>query len=68
MATHKKRKSGSKGSQQTFASRRTANAKPPQSQQQREAGGKFSDQDAARRLGGYETQGEHARTGNRGRQ
>jgi hypothetical protein len=65
----KKKRSNKKGSNKTFASRRTLN--PPQGGGAQRAdagtGHPFQDQDPARRLGGFETAGEHARTGSRGR-
>ncbi len=65
-----KKKSPSKGSGKTFASKRTANppGPRPRGQQNRNATSSFQDQDAERRLGSFEGQGEHARTGNRGHQ
>jgi len=63
-----KSKSPSKGSQKTFASKRTINA--PQGDRSHGAnvgpGPSDQQQDAARRLGSFEGKGEHARTGNRG--
>lgn len=68
MSKHKG-KSGSKGSQKTFASKRTIN---PSSSGHQGAepnyNGTFQEEDPKRRLGGFETTGEHARTGNRGHQ
>ena len=66
-----KKTTSSKGKLKTFASRRTIN--PTSSGGHQHAGstgegGTFQSQDAARRLGGFETAGEHARTGNRGHQ
>jgi hypothetical protein len=70
MASHQKHKSASKGSNKTFASRRTMN--PPQgdgSHQGNTGSPKaFQQHDAARRLGDFEGTGNHARTGNRGHQ
>lgn len=58
-----------KGKGKTFASRRTMN--PPEGgptrKPDKESTKGFQEQDAARRLGNFETAGEHARTGNRGR-
>lgn len=71
MSRHKKQnKSASKGSNQSFADRRTANpphggANPAHADTQ---GAPFHEQDAERRLGSFEGKGEHARTGNRGHQ
>ena len=69
MATKKKKSSG-KGSNKTFASKRTVN--PPQTSKKvkgetPEIAG-FQPQDALRRLGDFEGRGQHARTGNRGHQ
>jgi hypothetical protein len=58
-----------KGNHKTWASRRTMNPsfsgnrgmKPNMNEA-------FPQQDAKRRMGGFETAGEHARTGNRGHQ
>src|SRR5437764_198330 len=65
-----KKKSSKKGSNKTFASKRTMN--PPQAGDSHPHGtettGSFQQHDAQRRLGGFEGRGEHARTGNRGHQ
>jgi len=63
----KKHKGSKKTSDKLFADKRTVN--PPQEgagQQNQGQGNHFQDQDEARRLGGFETAGEHARTGNPG--
>jgi hypothetical protein len=65
MSKHK----GSKGNQKTFASRRTMNSSSSGNQGvQSNTKDAFQEHDAKRRQGGFETQGEHARTGNRGHQ
>ena len=70
MASKKKHKDPGKGSQKTFASKRTLN--PSFSGRGRHAGSSqgsgFQQHDAQRRLGSFEGAGEHARTGNRGHQ
>jgi hypothetical protein len=68
MAKQQNRKSGKKGDQKTFASKRTAN--PPAGPNEEGLNKVDADQhqDAKRRLGGYGGKGEHPRTGNRGRQ
>ena len=65
-----KKKSPGKGSRKTVASGRTANPPNPRhrGQQPLNATAAFQDHDARNRLGGFEQQGEHARTGNRGHQ
>jgi len=59
-----------KGSNKTYSAKRTMN--PPQGdgshQQATNTGKADQQQDPARRLGGFESAGEHARTGNRGHQ
>jgi len=66
----KQSKSSKKGSQKTFASKRTMNPSSGGGTKQVHSNTKdaFQEQDAARRLGGFEGAGEHARTGNRGHQ
>jgi hypothetical protein len=66
----KKHKSSSKGNQQTFASKRTMNPNFSGTHDHPEdtTTGAFQQHDAERRLGSFETAGEHARTGNRGHQ
>ena len=67
MAAHKNPKGLSKGQNKTFASKRTLNPGSgghPEGQQ----GASSQQQDPQRRLGGFETTGEHARTGSRGHQ
>ena len=70
--SHKKGKSSSKGSNKTFSSKRTMNQ--PQGgegshQADTQSGAaSFQQQDAERRLGGFEGAGEHARTGSKGHQ
>jgi hypothetical protein len=71
MAARKRGKSPKKGSQQTFASRRTVNPTGRGRGSQPinpNAGASFHEHDPRRRLGSFEGAGEHARTGNRGRQ
>jgi len=65
----KKHKSGKKGSEKTFAAKRTMN-QPGKGSHQANTGDSntFQQHDAANRLGGYEGAGNHARTGNRGHQ
>ncbi len=66
---HKKGKSGRKGSQKSFASRRTINpSSSGNSQPSSVTTGSFQEHDAQGRQGSFETAGEHARTGNRGHQ
>jgi hypothetical protein len=58
-----------KGSQKTFASKRTMNPSfSGHKGKKLDMNEAFPQQDAKRRLGGFETAGEHARTGNRGHQ
>ena len=58
-----------KGSQKTFASRRTMNPSFSGNQgQHSNMKDAYQQQDGKRRLGGFEGEGEHARTGNRGHQ
>jgi hypothetical protein len=65
MAT--KKKSPSKGSQKTFAAKRTMNDTGGGGHQANTGARKgFQNQDPKRRLGGFEGAGEHARTGNPG--
>lgn len=62
-----KKKSPSKGSQKTFAAKRTMNTPAGGSHQGNvQSQDKFLEQDPKRRLGGFESAGEHARTGNPG--
>lgn len=56
------KKQKAKGKQKTFAKKRTANPTPGQGPQTGEG---FQQQDPKRRLGNFETAGEHARTGTR---
>jgi hypothetical protein len=59
-----------KGSQKTFASKRTMNPPQPGGSHQANTGDNkaFQQHDVDRRLGDYEGTGNHARTGNRGHQ
>jgi hypothetical protein len=64
---HHKGKSASKGSQKTFASKRTMNPSFSGNQHKKSnMKDSFQQHDGKRRMGGFETAGEHARTGNRG--
>ncbi len=69
MSKSNKGKSSKKGSQKTFASRRTMNP-PGEGTNQATTGDNnaFQQHDAANRLGSFEGAGNHARTGNRGHQ
>jgi hypothetical protein len=68
MSDEKKKKRSKKGSQKSFASKRTMN--PPQEdgshQEATGMGNAAQEHDEARRLGSFEGTGEHARTGNPG--
>ncbi len=67
MSDHKKHKSGSKGSQKSFASKRTMNpttSGPPMADTGSNQG--FQQQDVQRRLGNFESEGEHSRIENPG--
>jgi len=67
---NKKGKSPKKGTNQTFADKRTMNA-PQGNSGSQDKGGQtegFQEQDPQRRLGSFEGTGEHARTGSRGHQ
>jgi hypothetical protein len=55
-----------KGSQKTFAGKRSMNV--PQGQGNMGNTKAFQEHDTARRLGSFEGRGNHARTGNRGHQ
>jgi hypothetical protein len=69
MAHKHKNKSASKGSNKTFAAKRTMN--PPLAgshQGDTSPGGADYQHDQKRRLGSFAGKGEHARTGSRGRQ
>jgi hypothetical protein len=71
MASKKKSKLGSKKRTQGFVERRTVNPpqpKPSQPQGDLNTGASFAQHDPQRRLGSFTGAGEHARTGNRGRQ
>jgi len=66
MATPKKNKSSRKGSNKTFAAKRTMN--PPQKARtgSRSHASSFQQHDIKGRQGSFETEGQHARTGSRG--
>jgi len=65
MATPKKNKSSRKGSNKTFAAKRTMN--PPQkARTARSHASSFQQHDIKGRQGSFETEGQHARTGSRG--
>lgn len=70
MAKQTKHNKPGKGSNKTFASKRTMN--PPQGDGSHQASTgdnkTFQQHDTANRLGDYEGTGSHARTGNRGHQ
>ena len=70
MSSHGKHKSPRKGSQKTFAAKRTMN--PPlgdgSHQQATGMGNAQQQHDAKNRQGSFEGAGEHARTGNPGHQ
>lgn len=69
MAHPKKQKSSSKGSNKTFAAKRTINPPAVGSHQGNTGSPKASQQqDPARRLGDFERKGDHARGGSRGHQ
>ena len=70
MSKHKKHKSSSKGSNKTFASKRTINPPAGDGSHQASTGDNnaFQQHDLNRRLGDFEGAGNHARTGNRGHQ
>jgi hypothetical protein len=60
-------KTGGKGKNKTFASKRTMNPPAGGDHQANKSGDQGSqDQDARRRLGSFEGKGEHARTPSRG--
>lgn len=64
----KKTRSAKKGSQKTFAGKRRINPADARTAAGREGQTPgFQEHDPKHRLGGFETAGEHARTGNRGR-
>jgi hypothetical protein len=64
MANKKKAKGNKQDEGRSFADRRTANP-PAGGIKDATQGGSFQEHDAKRRLGSFESAGEHARTGNR---